>query len=524
MAATAGASYGGRRDAGPVIKGGWRPEEDDALKGLVEHHGESNWSTIARHLNTTVHAHDGAGRIGKQCRERWFHHLRPNINKDAWTVEEEAALIEAHRKHGNRWCEIARLMPTRTENSIKNWFNAILRRRTFGAKGEAAGAALRAYMVEQGLALPLATGASRAPGAPLSPALAALPLPLPLPVLVPLSGGAGAGWQELLQGPSPFSGEGGGGGEAALGGGGSSAPATRAPASNRRAAGSEDGSDGEWQPSPRGSPVAAAGARRHKPAPQPFAIPHPLTIKTRAPASPRAAGPASGVKRTCSGAQRAGGPRAAARPASSDDATDTPLAALGHGSPFLLAVNGAASFAASPAVCSPLLVGGPQLGVYAALLAQHGGRPRGPGPGVGLIPLACPGSAGAFPAALHVPELLATFAAGQAGGGGGAPGDGGLLQMAVMQHLAAAQQHTHDQQRLAAEQAWLLHRALEQQQVDAAAAAAVAAAEAAAAAAVAAAHAQDARQAGAAGRGGGEGGFSDADAAEAMVAMLMGAT
>ncbi len=37
------------------------------------------------------------GRTGKQCRERWHNHLDPNINKNAWTEEEEKIMSDAHR-------------------------------------------------------------------------------------------------------------------------------------------------------------------------------------------------------------------------------------------------------------------------------------------------------------------------------------------------------------------------------------------------------------------------------------------
>lgn len=37
---------------------------------LVEKHGIRKWSQIAQMLK---------GRIGKQCRERWHNHLRPDI-------------------------------------------------------------------------------------------------------------------------------------------------------------------------------------------------------------------------------------------------------------------------------------------------------------------------------------------------------------------------------------------------------------------------------------------------------------
>jgi len=39
--------------------------------------------------------------------------LNPDINKDAWTTEEEVALMNAHRSHGNKWAEIAKVLPGR---------------------------------------------------------------------------------------------------------------------------------------------------------------------------------------------------------------------------------------------------------------------------------------------------------------------------------------------------------------------------------------------------------------------------
>jgi hypothetical protein len=64
----------------------------------VVEHGEGNWSNIARQLNTMFAKPAGEGRIGKQCRERWNHHLRPDIRKDTWTEEEEWQLISAHQQ------------------------------------------------------------------------------------------------------------------------------------------------------------------------------------------------------------------------------------------------------------------------------------------------------------------------------------------------------------------------------------------------------------------------------------------
>ncbi|KAK6143236.1 hypothetical protein DH2020_023584 [Rehmannia glutinosa] len=100
-------------------KGQWTTDEDRLLIRLVKKYGERKWSVIAQMLN---------GRIGKQCRERWHNHLRPDIKKDVWTEEEDKILIDIHARVGNKWAEIARSLPGRIENSIKNHWNATKRR------------------------------------------------------------------------------------------------------------------------------------------------------------------------------------------------------------------------------------------------------------------------------------------------------------------------------------------------------------------------------------------------------------
>lgn len=53
-------------------------------------------------------------RTGKQCRERYHNHLRPEIRKGDWTYEEDKILIEMKSKYGNHWAQIAAFLPGRS--------------------------------------------------------------------------------------------------------------------------------------------------------------------------------------------------------------------------------------------------------------------------------------------------------------------------------------------------------------------------------------------------------------------------
>lgn len=59
---------------------------------------------------------------------RWYNQLSPCITKSVWTTEEENILFASHSKLGNRWKDIARALPGRTDNSVKNHFYSTVRR------------------------------------------------------------------------------------------------------------------------------------------------------------------------------------------------------------------------------------------------------------------------------------------------------------------------------------------------------------------------------------------------------------
>ena len=109
------------------VKGPWTKEEDKKLIELVNKFGPEKWSKISSFLT---------GRLGKQCRERWYNHLNPEVRKTAWSKEEEWVLFLLHRKYGNSWSTFSEKIPGRTDNTIKNHWNSIMKKNIVGINNQ----------------------------------------------------------------------------------------------------------------------------------------------------------------------------------------------------------------------------------------------------------------------------------------------------------------------------------------------------------------------------------------------------
>ncbi|XP_061373195.1 transcription factor MYB59-like [Gastrolobium bilobum] len=104
-----------------IRRGPWTEQEDFKLVYFVGMFGDRRWEFIAKV--------SGLNRTGKSCRLRWVNYLHPDLKRGKLTPQEEHLVIELHSKWGNRWSRIARKLPGRTDNEIKNYWRTHLRKK-----------------------------------------------------------------------------------------------------------------------------------------------------------------------------------------------------------------------------------------------------------------------------------------------------------------------------------------------------------------------------------------------------------
>lgn len=103
------------------IKFYWNHDEDIKLLKLINiyNNNKIDWNKISYLMkNRTV----------KQCRERYYNYLNPNVNSSKWTIEEDELLLKLYKNYNTKWKKYLNHFYNRTTINIKNRFNYLFKK------------------------------------------------------------------------------------------------------------------------------------------------------------------------------------------------------------------------------------------------------------------------------------------------------------------------------------------------------------------------------------------------------------
>ena len=103
----------------PHPKSQFSADDDKKLISIVDKVGDQDWELVSQMMET---------RNPRQCKERYMKYLSPNLNKSAWTNEEDLLLISKYKEIGPKWVKISKFFDNRTDAALKNRWNILLRR------------------------------------------------------------------------------------------------------------------------------------------------------------------------------------------------------------------------------------------------------------------------------------------------------------------------------------------------------------------------------------------------------------